>query len=275
MHSPFLVAKLATFRFVVLGLGLLFVATGCSDNSQKKKVIAAESISDVMRALTDRTSQLTAIEVDGVYRPKKEGGLVQHYTYLQRFPNFIRVDVKETKAHFIFDGTTLTLIKDDTKTVLQQKLDESDPAQAALLMRTYFGAFLTEGWRMPLLSPNLASARLKTSTEKAPEWHVQMPVTGTQIEHHYKLRAPKADFVGSEVRGKGGKVLKYIKVLEEYDDPGTRLHYPKKWEIKDNVEHAEIELLRIQINHDLPKDRFKPSWPADYTVREASKPKTP
>jgi len=254
-----------------VALGLLSMTLPACDKADTPPPAASttEAVSDVMRALTDRTSHLTSVEVEGVYRPKKEGGLVQHYTYIQRFPNLVRVDVKETQAHFLFDGTVLTLIKDDTKTVTQQQLGAADPAQAALLMRNYFGTFLTEGWRMPLISPTTATAQYTAPTGQAPEWKISMAVPGTDVAHHYRMRAPKADFLGAETKNAQGDVLKFTKILDEYVDPDSKLSYPKKWELKSNVEHAEIELTSIKLNHDIDKNRFTASWPDDYTVRMA------
>lgn len=257
---------------VLLGAALLSTTLACESKPTTTTLGGNGALGDALAAIGKRGTAINDFQLSGTLTPTgSEKGV--HFELAQRAPKLLRLDVVEESAHMAFDGQTLTIVQDEQKTAVRQKFSGKDAAAEIVTLRNVFGSFACEGWRPPTLSPKSATATLSQDSKVGAVWTLIQPLQDTTLkEVRYRLRAPKGDFLSMETLNKSGDVVAYTRVIEEYEDIGTRMRFPKRWTVKDAARAHEVELDKIAINAGISKDYFIAPLPDGFQVHDVGAP---
>ncbi|MFZ9889503.1 MAG: hypothetical protein ACO3JL_18565 [Myxococcota bacterium] len=226
--------------------------------------------SEALEAIEARSRVLRDYRYEGVaFRPDPPHEV--HFRYALKQPKMLRADVDELATSFVFDGRTLSILDHGHKQAVRQDLTALDDGAAAGALHQFFHDYSSEGWKPPLLRPDLEANRAvrERQADGTFHWLVETQLDDAALAFvRYELRAPTADFVKKEFVDKAGTVVASIEVKNEHHDAQSGLHFPSVWELASGQNRFRVELRDIHINEGLGPAHFEAAVPAGYSLKE-------
>ncbi|MCC6337989.1 MAG: hypothetical protein IT380_28855 [Myxococcales bacterium] len=222
-------------------------------------------LGEVKQALAERERRLASYHL---VADTTEGGRTAHHEFFFRAPNHghgVATGGPES-VEVAFDGTTLYRVNDAEKKVEAYAL-ELPPAKAALLLATFFRPFAPDGFRTPLLPSKGVTAKLVSHPmgPQAAELTVSTQDEDGPVEVTYVLRFPSGDFLGR--RSRTGRHVGEVKVDTERCEAALKLCVPTKLtETRDGEVLGTTTITSLELNPELPADRFRLAPPEGYTL---------
>ncbi|MEW5738665.1 MAG: hypothetical protein AB1938_07040 [Myxococcota bacterium] len=246
---------------------VLVALAGCA-KSPASETPSPSLVGEVKQALAEREKRLSSYHL---VADTTEGGRTAHHEFFFRAPNHghgVATGGPESVA-VAFDGATLYRLDDAEKKVDAYKL-ELPPAKAALVLATFFRPFAPDGFRTPLLPSKGVTAKL-VSHPMGPQ-AAELTVTtqdeaGGPVEVTYVVRFPSGDFLGKRTRS--GMHVGEVKVDTERCEPALKLCVPTKLtETRDGEVLGTTTITAVELNPNLPVERFRLEPPEGYTVQQ-------
>lgn len=228
------------------------------------------ALSDVLEAIEARSRALRDYRYEGTaFRPDPPHEV--HFRYALKQPKLIRADVDELSTTFLFDGRTLSILDHGHKQAVRQALAALDDGAVAGVLHRFFHDYSCEGWKPPLLRPDLEANRAvrHKRDDGTSSWLIETRIEDETLAIvRYELRAPTADFMKKEFIDRTGAVVASTEVKAEHHDVSSGLRFPSTWELASGDNRFRVELRDIHVNEGLGPERFEAAIPADYSVQE-------
>jgi hypothetical protein len=224
-------------------------------------------LSEVKQALAEREKRLSSYHL---VADTTQGGKTAHHEFFFRAPNRGR-GVASGGAEALsvaFDGVTLYRLNDAEKKVEAYRLD-LPPAKAALVLASFFRPFAPDGFRTPLLPSKGVTARRVDHPlgPQAAELSVTTQDDEGPVEVTYVVRFPSGDFLGRRTRS--ALHVGEVKVDAERCEPALKLCVPTRLtETRDGEVLGVTSLTSVELNPELPQERFRLEAPPGYTVQQ-------
>jgi hypothetical protein len=246
---------------VALIPALAFAAASCRRDERPQA--ANGFLAEVKSALADRERRLTSFRVEGVVR---EAGREAPFETAFRAPNRVRGALRAGSGRTLsFDGSKLYELDPQAKTLVTYEPGRG----AAVALTQLLGAFVPEGYRVPVIDLATATAR-KSSHPRGPE--VVELSSETRDEQNqsvrvtYLLRWPSGDFLEKRLTAYGRTMI--LRVEEEQCDQRLRLCVPRKIaQAYDGAPGAVTTLSRIELGAAIAIPEFTLAAPEGFAVR--------
>jgi outer membrane lipoprotein-sorting protein len=205
--------------------------------------------SQLKTALAERDRKLTSYSFSA---ESQQDGEVARHTFQFRSPNKMRGALTEpSQLEWAYDGTTLTQTRPREHKLLVYQL-KLPPQKASIYLHDTFAPFVFEGFRVPLLPPTGATAKLH---DDKLEVFATLSDEGGPVEVRYLFRWPSADFLAKSSVVKGAR--SELRVDEEYCDTTLKLCVPKKvTQYTEGTLVGSTTLSNIVLGAELPNDSF-------------------
>lgn len=263
-----------TREFLPLACAIVVASSACPRDvaTAAGDVAAVEraTLSEALEAIEARSRVLQDYRYEGtsyLQDPPRE----LHFRYALKQPKRVRADVEELASSFIFDGRTLSSLDHGHEQAVRQDLEALDDGAVAGILHYFFNDYSCEGWRPPLLRPDLKANRAVRQRREDGTWSwiVETDVEDESLARvRYELRAPTADFVKKEFVDRSGAVVASVAVKAEHYDARTGLRFPSTWELASGENRLRVELRDIHINEGLGPEHFDATIPESYAVKE-------
>jgi hypothetical protein len=162
---------------------------------------------------------------------------------------------------FVFDGATLAIVDDATKTVTRRDLS-SQPEQMLVSLHQIFSQFVCEGWRPPLVKAEGALGVADRGT-----WTLTIPIVDEVLNSQRLILRTDGSFVKKELVDDRGVVVASTTVIEDWKDPGTGVVFPKSWTHTERGSTQQVTLTAMAVNAGVDLARFSTAVPAGYADR--------
>lgn len=260
--------------FLPLACAFVVASTACPREGATAEVdeaaVARGVLGEALEALEARSRALQDYRYEGTaYRNEAPREL--HFRYALQQPKRLRADVEELSTSFVFDGVTLSILDHGHQQAVRQDLTALDDGAAAAALHQFFHDYSCEGWRPPLLRPDLRANRAfrHRREDGTSSWIVETEVEDESLARvRYELRVPTADFVKKEFVDRAGAVVASVEVRAEHRDAKTGLRFPSSWELASGESRFRVELRDIHINEGLGRQHFDAAIPEGYSVKE-------
>jgi outer membrane lipoprotein-sorting protein len=252
----------ATAGSIVVATALFISLFSASCN--KPAAPTSEALfASVMQTQNKRLEAVHDVDVEG--HIESGDGHKLRFRYAMQQPAFsagelLSPEGARTRA-FIFDGKTLAVVDDGTKTITRNDLS-ADEEQMLLTLHAVFSPFVCEGWRPPLLKPNGT-----TATQHNDEVVLSTAVGVEGVKLQRVSLAKDGAFIGKETIADDGSVVGSTTVLESITDPATGLRFPKQWKMLEDGTSGTITLTSWRINEGVDASRFATTVPVGFTER--------
>lgn len=244
---------------------LLSVGSACAKASREAP---APTFDEVKQRLGQRDARLTSFRFSGA---SKDGPQEASFEFAYRAPQRMRAALTEPVVRtFAFDGKKLYEQSDGERLFHTFDNQLSADKSAGFLTQT-FGAFIPEGYRVPLLPRAGVTVRRATHPKAAQVVELTLPVDVSEteaVELTYVLRWPELDFLGKRTRASDGSVTE-VRVEAEHCDAALKLCVPARltrW--RAGQREGETTLAKVELNPALPSDLFTLAAPEGYTARQ-------
>lgn len=230
-------------------------------------VPAGDGAAIVASALAQQNARLSAVRdyaVEGEVKDLASNATLK-FRYAMQQPSYSVGDLLDAAGNrtrsFIFDGKVLAIVDEGQKTVLRQDLSHDEEA-TLLMLHEIFGQFVCEGWRPPLLKP-----QGMVGSEAGNNLVLDVPVVDEKVATQRLTLSKQGAFVKKELLDKAGTSLVSTTVLEDLNDDGTHLVFPKRWSHSEGGSTQEVTLTKFAINAGVDPARFSTATPAGFTER--------
>ncbi|MCI0670622.1 MAG: hypothetical protein L0Y64_09190 [Myxococcaceae bacterium] len=216
----------------------------------------------VKAGLAERERRLLAYRVTGTVQ---DGGGEARFTFAFRTPDRMRGEVGPPVGRtFAFDGSTLRAKASAGGPVQEESLVGLPRPEVAARLYAVFNAFVSEGFRVPLLSPHRLQARRVTHPRAAEAVELVTTVTTpgeAEVTATYVLRWPTLDFLEKRLTRAG--TVSAVRVDEEHCDAALRLCVPRAWtHWSGGAPVATVRLSEVSLGEALPQEAFTLSPPS-------------
>lgn len=250
-----------TLLLVLVAVLAALPASGCKPNAKSTNV--AVLLSEVKTGLERRDRKLSSYSLEGHV---KEGAHEARYTFRFRSPGKMQGTLTApAQRTFAFDGQTLFEVDPAQKKFTRFAL-EGSTEEASLLLNQVFSAFVSEGYRVPLIvRDGVAVERITHARASDAVKITQTAKDGAgEVSIGYVLRWPSLDFI-EKTLASNGSVMKLL-VEEEHCDEALKLCVPKRlsqWEGEKQL--GTTELTKIALNPAIPADDFTLTVPQGFS----------
>jgi outer membrane lipoprotein-sorting protein len=231
--------------------------------------VPVDATPETLAALAKRAEAVHDVRYDGVAKDLDSNQELQ-FAYASQQPRYLRASTLaggNEAARYVFDGTHLTAM--DVAAKQGQRIDlHADEARLLETIHQVFTHFSVEGWRPPLLRPQLSKATLAKHQGEA-VWLVRTPIDDKDIVAvEVMLRPRTADFLGMTYRNGTGAEVRSVVVNQEYKDAATGLSFPAQWTLRGAGQNQQLTLTNIRINQGIEAAFFDTSLPPGYASPE-------
>jgi hypothetical protein len=242
---------------------LAFAFGLASCRRDERRETATGVLAEVKSALAERERRLTAFRLEGVIR---EAGREAPFEAAFRAPNRVRGVLRVGSGRTLsFDGAKLYQLDPDSKTLVTYE----PGAGASAALTQLLGAFVPEGFRVPVVDLRAATAR-RTPHPRGPEAVELSSETRDEqdqsIRVTYVLRWPSGDLLEKRLTAYGRTMT--LEVEEEQCDERLELCVPRRFTQKyDGAPGAVTTLSRIELGASVAIQEFTLSAPEGYAAR--------
>lgn len=242
-----------------LSLGALFLAGACARPATDGGGVAMAAVT---QAIERRSAQVRDYVLTGSATDLGSGKTLP-FTFAFAQPTYTKATVG-TDQVTSFDGSALVMIDHAQKVAQRQEVKGLKEDELLLSLNALFADFTVEGWRPPLLRPRGMTARTE-QVAGGERWVISVPIDDdTLAEQRVTLRAPDGAFLEKSFLDKAGKVVSGVTVIEELNDAGTGLSFPKVWERSSPQGRIRVSLESATVNGGLAKEQFTLAVPEGY-----------
>jgi outer membrane lipoprotein-sorting protein len=251
---------------LVTAVGL--TVAGCS--CEPPPPPAATAIDDVivtkaLDVLGKRLTPVRDVAVEGEVVDRGSGQRLR-FRYAMQQPGALSAELVDPASAtrlraFVFDGNTLSIVDDTTKTVARQDL-KANPEQMLLTLHEIFSQFVCEGWRPPLVKPQGVLGAAAGDT-----WTLTIPIVDEVLNSQRLVLRTDGSFVKKELVDDRGAIVAATTVLEDWKDPSTGIVFPRRWSHTERGSTQEVTLTAMVVNGGVDASRFSTSTPPGYGER--------
>jgi outer membrane lipoprotein-sorting protein len=258
-------------RFLVplVSSALFFVGCSCEPPPPPKEGPAAADDVIVAKALDVLGKRLTPVRdfaVEGEVVDRGTGQKLRFRTAMKQPSSWAAELVDPASSTrlraFVFDGKTLAIVDDSTKTVVRQDLS-TNPEQMLVTLHEIFSQFVCEGWRPALVKPQGALGAANADAT----WTLTIPIVDEVLNSQRLVVRTDGSFVKKELVDDHGAVVASTTVLEDWKDPSTGLSFPVRWTHTERGSMQEVTLTAKAVNVDVDAARFQTATPPGYADR--------